>query len=96
MPLTWGLLIDAPIDEEHEKYQSHFYEFIKRGFDPDQIEMYKKVYIAIDNEVHQSTTKEAQEVQFEDVMGRWRLVLSSVENTPMMKRMIIMIKLLIK
>ena len=36
------------IDEEPEKYQTHFSEFIKRGIDPDQIEeMYKKVHAAI-------------------------------------------------
>ncbi|KAK2966605.1 hypothetical protein RJ640_025290, partial [Escallonia rubra] len=35
-------------DDEPEKYQSHFVEYIKRGIEPDGIEeMYKKVHAAI-------------------------------------------------
>ncbi|XP_039030681.1 60S ribosomal protein L5-like [Hibiscus syriacus] len=36
------------MEDEPEKYQSHFSEFIKRGIEPDNIEgMYKKVHAAI-------------------------------------------------
>lgn len=36
------------MDDEPEKYQSHFSEYIKRGIDADNIEeLYKKVHAAI-------------------------------------------------
>lgn len=36
------------MEDEPEKYQSHFSEFIKKGIEPDTIEeMYKKVHAAI-------------------------------------------------
>lgn len=36
------------MDEEPEKYHSHFSEYIKRGIEPGNIEsMYKKVHAAI-------------------------------------------------
>lgn len=36
------------MEDEPEKYQSHFSEYIKKGIEPDNIEaMYKKVHAAI-------------------------------------------------
>lgn len=36
------------MEDEPEKYQAHFSEYIKRGIDPDGMEeMYKKVHAAI-------------------------------------------------
>ena len=36
------------MEDEPEKYQSHFNEYIKHGLDPDGIEaMYKRVHAAI-------------------------------------------------
>lgn len=36
------------MEDEPEKYQSHFSEYIKKGIEPDGIEeMYKKVHAAI-------------------------------------------------
>ena len=36
------------MEDEPEKYQSHFSEYIKRGIEPDGIEeMYKKVHASI-------------------------------------------------
>lgn len=36
------------MEDEPEKYQSHFSEYIKRGIDPDDMEgLYKKVHAAI-------------------------------------------------
>jgi large subunit ribosomal protein L5e len=40
--------INALMEDEPEKYQSHFSEYIKNGIEPDNIEeMYKKVHAAI-------------------------------------------------
>jgi large subunit ribosomal protein L5e len=42
------LLLQSLAEEEPEKYQSHFSEYIKRGIEADGMEaMYKKVHAAI-------------------------------------------------
>jgi large subunit ribosomal protein L5e len=42
------LLFQSLAEEEPEKYQSHFSEYIKRGIEADGMEaMYKKVHAAI-------------------------------------------------
>lgn len=42
------LVLQSLMEDEPEKYQSHFSEYIKRGIEPDNIEeLYKKVHAAI-------------------------------------------------
>lgn len=41
-------ILQALMEDEPEKYQSHFSEYIKRGIEPDGMEeLYKKVHAAI-------------------------------------------------
>lgn len=41
-------ILQTLIEDEPEKYQTHFSEYIKRGIDAENIEeMYKKVHAAI-------------------------------------------------
>lgn len=43
-----GLFPQSLAEDEPEKYQAHFSEYIKKGIEPDNIEeMYKKVHAAI-------------------------------------------------
>lgn len=47
------------MEDEPEKYQSHFSEYIKRGIEPDNIEgMYKKVHAAIRADPEAKKSKE--------------------------------------
>ena len=40
--------IKTLMEDEPEKYQTHFSDYIKRGLDPDNLEeLYKKVHAAI-------------------------------------------------
>lgn len=53
------VFLQTLIEDEPEKYQVHFSEYIKRGIEPDNIEaMYKKVHAAIRADPSMKTEKQ--------------------------------------
>lgn len=53
--------LQSLIEDEPEKYQTHFSEYIKRGIEPDNIEeLYKKVHAAIRADPTQKKSEKPQ------------------------------------